>query len=127
MQVSADGRVLATAAHHDGKRRIIVWDALTLKPLAGAVLPPTWALTADGKRLVSHDAGVLTVLDASTGKEISSRRVGPADIVERSLSLGGQTLLLTHDVTVVLGEGREHRRRWTMFWDIPSVLRAESP
>jgi outer membrane protein assembly factor BamB len=80
------------------------------QPRASGYTPS--ALVHDGRAYLVHDTGILTVLDAQTGKQIYKMRVGGGGhtFSASPLAAGNRILLLTEDgLTFVLESGSEYK------------------
>jgi outer membrane protein assembly factor BamB len=84
----------------------VVW----LQPRVAGYTPS--AIVHDGRAFVVHDTGVLTVLDAKTGKQIYRVRVGGGGqtFSASPIAAGDRVFLLTEEgVTFVLDSGPEYK------------------
>jgi len=84
----------------------VVW----LQPRVAGYTPS--AIVHDGRAFVVHDTGVLTVLDAKTGKQIYRVRVGGGGqtFSASPIAAGNRIFLLTEEgVTFVLDSGPEYK------------------
>jgi outer membrane protein assembly factor BamB len=99
---SGDISLKSAATRND----FIVWS----QPRASGYTPS--ALVHDGRAYLVHDTGILTVLDAQTGKQIYKMRVGGGGhtFSASPLAAGNRILLLTEDgLTFVLESGSEYK------------------
>ena len=124
-QLAANGRTLVTCelSHRTGKVQAVrLWDAATGKPLHAITFDPesaritslSPAISPDGRTLaLSSQDGQVTLLDASTGRELRTLPGNGASLFNVTFSPDGRTLLTTDRDDVVhfwnVADGRKER------------------